>query len=217
MVRVGSATLVIDCGPDFRQQMLREEVSSLDAILITHEHNDHVIGLDDVRPFNFLQRRDMPVFATPRVALELRQRFAYAFSHEPYPGAPMINLEPIANNEPFFAAGIPIIPVEVMHGSLPVLGFRIGDFTYLTDVRAMSEEEIDKIKGCHTLILNALHHEPHYTHLNLEQALELIEIINPQRAFLTHMSHHMGRHAAVSELLPPNVFLGYDGLTFLVP
>lgn len=217
MVRVGPVTLVIDCGPDFRQQMLRENINSIDGILITHEHNDHVIGLDDVRPFNFLQRRDMPVYAVPRVAHELRQRFAYAFSHQPYPGAPMIKLEYIANNEPFLAAGVPVIPVEAQHGPLPVLGFRIGNFVYLTDVRTMADEEIDKIRGCHTLILNALHHAPHYSHLNLEQALELIEVINPQRAYLTHMSHHMGRHAVVNEQLPPRVGMGYDGLSFLVP
>lgn len=216
LVSVNGVNLAIDCGPDFRQQMLRTGIRSLDGILVTHEHNDHVIGLDDVRPFNFLQRRDMPVFATAAVAVELKQRFAYAFDDNPYPGAPMIKLHTITKDKPFEAAGVPVQPVEVLHGKLPVLGFRIGKFAYLTDVRYVSPEELSKLAGIDTLVLNALHHTPHSTHLNLEQALALIHQIGPRRALLTHMSHHMGLHAEVSGQLPVGVELAYDGLVIEV-
>lgn len=209
---VNGINLAIDCGPDFRQQMLRANIRSLDGILVTHEHNDHVIGLDDVRPFNFLQKRDMPVFATTKVAAELKQRFAYAFDENPYPGAPMIKIHPVTKEKPFEAAGVPVLPVEILHGKLPILGFRIGRFAYLTDVRYISPEELVKLAGIDTLVLNALHHTPHPTHLNLEQALALIHQIGPRKAFLTHMSHHIGLHAEVSTQLPVGVELAYDGM-----
>lgn len=212
LVSVNGINLAIDCGPDFRQQMLRANIHSLNGILVTHEHNDHVIGLDDVRPFNFLQKRDMPVFATDNVAAELKQRFAYAFDENPYPGAPMIKIHPITKEKSFEAAGVPVQPIGILHGKLPILGFRIGRFAYLTDVRYISPEELPKLSGIDTLVLNALHHTPHPTHLNLEQALALIHQIGPRKAFLTHMSHHIGLHAEVSAQLPIGVELAYDGL-----
>lgn len=216
-VEVGGKTLVIDCGPDFRQQMLASDTCSLDALLITHEHNDHIIGMDDVRPFNFKQNQEMPVYAHPRVAAELQQRFAYVFAQERYPGAPAVRLVHIHRDQPFSVLGVPVLPIEVLHGRLPVLGFRIGQFTYLTDVKTISPHELDKVRGTDTLVINALHHAPHYTHLNLEEALGLIAQIAPRRAYLTHMSHRMGLHAALAAQLPPGVQPAHDGLTFECP
>lgn len=215
LLEYGDKCVVIDCGPDFRQQMLRAGVERLDAILLTHEHNDHVSGIDDVRPFNFMQRADMPVYATAQVGEELRSRFPYAFELNPYPGAPRLLLQEISANRPFRISGIPFIPIEVMHGTLPVLGFRIGDFVYLTDMKTISEEEAEKLSGCHTLVVNALHHKSHYSHLNLEEALEFIHRIRPQRAYLTHISHHMGLHQTVE--LPSGIELAWDGLCLEVP
>lgn len=217
LVQAGNVNIAIDCGPDFRQQMLRAGVDSLRAILFTHEHNDHVAGIDDVRPFNYMQRADMPLYATAQVAQELRSRFAYAFDANPYPGAPRLLLKEIWAQQPFSVEGIPVTPIEVQHGSLPVLGFRIGRFVYLTDVKTISDAEMKKVEGCHTLIINALHHQPHYSHINLEEALELIARLQPQRTFLTHISHSMGRFEDMDPLLPEGVQLGWDELSFSVP
>ncbi len=216
MVEVGDRRLVIDCGPDFRQQMLRESVNELDAILLTHEHNDHIIGMDDVRPFNFSQQKDMPVYATDRVAGALRQRFSYVFDAEPYPGAPKLQIHSIDAEHPFTAAGIEVIPVAILHGDLPILGFRIGDFAYLTDVKTIPEAEMSKLRGLHTLVINALHFNPHHTHLNVPEALEMIEQIQPKQAFLTHVSHRIGLYAQMQKKLPAGVGLAYDGLRFVV-
>jgi len=209
-------TIVVDCGPDFRQQMLRENVQSLDAVLLTHEHNDHIIGLDDVRPFNFKMRKDMPVFATARVGEDLRQRFAYIFAAQRYPGAPMVKLETISKDNSFVIDDLVIQPIEVIHGKLPILGFRFGSFTYLTDVKTISVEELEKIKGTRYLVLNALHHTEHYSHLNLTQALELAEKIQPEHTYLTHISHRMGKYQEVSKDLPEGVQLAYDGLVLTI-
>lgn len=208
--------VVIDCGPDFRQQMLRSNVRALDGIVLTHEHNDHIIGLDDVRPFNFMNWQDMPVYGTARVIAELKQRFAYIFARNPYPGAPMIKLTEISREQSFALGGLVFQPIEVLHGRLPVLGFRVQNFTYLTDVKTISEPELQKVKGTQTLVISALHHKPHHSHLNLAEALELIERIAPERAYLTHISHRMGLHAEVNKELPPNVALAYDGLQITV-
>ncbi len=196
--------------------MLRAGIDSLDAILITHEHNDHVAGMDDVRPFNFFQRRDMPVYATSRVARELRRRFAYAFGPDAYPGAPRILLQEIQSDTTIHIGSTAIVPIEVMHGDLTVLGFRVGAFTYLTDVKTISEEELAKVMGTEVLVINALQHKPHTTHLHLEAALELIERIAPRKAYLTHIAHSMGRSRDVSPTLPPGVELGWDGLEMVL-
>lgn len=199
--------------------MLAANVKRLDAIVMTHEHNDHIVGLDDVRPYNFRQGGDMPVFATPKVQKELKIRFAYVFTEgdQRYPGAPMVSLMNIDKNTNFTIKDMTLIPVEVMHGQLRILGFRVGDFAYLTDVRSIEEAEIQKLQNLHTLVVNALHHTEHYSHLNLEGALELIEQLRPQRSFLTHMSHHMGKYVDINKTLPSGVELGYDGLRFSVP
>ncbi|GJM36248.1 MAG: MBL fold metallo-hydrolase [Saprospiraceae bacterium] len=194
--------------------MLRESIDHLDAILLTHEHNDHIIGMDDVRPFNFSQQTDMPVYATERVEGELKQRFSYVFEAVPYPGAPQLQLHRIDASTPFTAASIGIMPVAIFHGNLPILGFRIGNFAYLTDVKTIPEAEMTKLTGLNTLVLNALHMNPHRTHLNVPEALQMIETIQPKQAYLTHVSHRMGLYAEVEKQLPKGVNLAYDGLSF---
>ncbi|MBT8262359.1 MAG: MBL fold metallo-hydrolase [Bacteroidia bacterium] len=212
MVEWGNLRYVIDCGPDFRQQMLRENVHAIDGVLLTHEHSDHTAGIDDIRPFYFRQG-NVPFYAHERVFEALHERFAYIFATEnKYPGAPAIKEIEISKNSSFSLGNIPVTPVEVMHSGLPVLGFRIGDFTYLTDVKTISEEEIEKIKGTKVLVLNALRYEPHIAHLNIAEALALVDKIKPKTAYFTHISHLMGFHAEVEPKLPENVFLAYDGL-----
>ncbi len=210
LIQVGETNIVIDAGPDFRQQMLRTGIRHLDAVVLTHEHNDHMIGVDDVRPFNFRQKEDIPVYAAERVQKDLRLRFEYVFADHKYPGAPSLGLRTISKNESFEINGIEFIPIEVMHGKLPVLGFRIGDFTYITDARTIAPKEMAKVEGSKVLILNALHYYEHYSHFNVPQALEVIEKLKPKQAFLTHVSHHMGLASEVNKTLPANVKLAYD-------
>ncbi len=218
LVRSGEVCVGIDCGPDFRQQMLRARVSHLDALLITHEHNDHVIGMDDVRPFNFINWQKMPVYATVSVQGELKKRFPYIFEEKSrYPGAPMVELFSLHKDVPFAIGDMEIAPIEVLHGKLPVLGFRFGDFAYITDMSAISDQEEKKLFGVEVLVVNALHFDPHHSHLNVEGALEFIRRLGPRQAFLTHISHRMGLHAQVDAVLPPNVALGYDGLEIRLP
>jgi len=212
MISEGERNVVIDTGPDFRQQMLRTGIRRLDGILITHEHNDHVVGLDDIRPFNFRQRCSMPVYARVNVLEELSARFSYVFAANPYPGAPSVERHPIHKEHPFSVAGIPFVPIEVMHGKMSVLGFRIGDLAYITDAKVIAEEELNKIRGSRTLILNALHHKEHHSHLNLKEALAIIEEVNPENAYLIHISHHMGLSKEVNAMLPKGVQLAYDML-----
>lgn len=212
LLNVGDVNILIDAGPDLRQQMLRAGVRRLDAILLTHEHNDHVIGLDDVRPFNFSSGKAMALYAQPRVAGEVQKRFEYIFG-EPIPGLPRIELRTLSKESPFHIEGVQILPIEVLHGRLPILGFRFGALAYLTDVKAIAEDELVKLAGVQKLVINALQHHPHPTHLNLEDALALIERIRPGHAWLTHISHHMGRTREVERGLPPHVSVGYDGLT----
>jgi phosphoribosyl 1,2-cyclic phosphate phosphodiesterase len=204
-------SVLIDAGPDLRQQMLRAKVQHLDGILLTHEHNDHVIGLDDVRPFNYRTGQPIAVYAQHRVVQEILRRFDYIFG-EPIPGLPRILLNTIDAQTVLPFGDLPIQPVEVLHGSLPILGFRMGDLTYLTDVKTVSAAEKKKIAKTKYLVVNALHHNSHPTHMNLEESLSFIAEMAPEKAWLTHISHQMGLSAALSPLLPPNVALGYDGL-----
>ena len=191
--------------------MLRAGVRNLDAILLTHEHNDHVIGLDDVRPFNFRSGRAIEVYALPRVANEVRKRFEYVFGH-PIPGLPRIELLPIGADEPLNLEGFCVQPIAVLHGRLPILGYRVGHMAYLTDVKEVSPAERDKLRGVRYLVVSALHHESHPTHFNLEEALDFVQDIRPEKTWLTHLSHHMGLTAEVNASLPEGVALAYDGL-----
>ncbi|MBK7410497.1 MAG: MBL fold metallo-hydrolase [Saprospirales bacterium] len=211
LVECGATRIAIDAGPDFRQQMLREGVQTLDAVLLTHEHNDHIIGLDDVRPFNFRQHKNMPILALPRVLDSVRSRFAYVFDANPYPGAPRLELLPLQPFQSFQIGELSILPFLVGHGGMEVLGFRFGSFTYITDMKTLPAESREAIKGTEVLVVNALHHKPHYSHLNLEEALEFIRQVNPREAYLTHISHHMGKYADISPQLPSGVFLASDG------
>lgn len=213
MIEWKGKTIIIDAGPDFRQQLLTAKVKDISAILMTHEHNDHIIGLDDVRPLNFKHRKHMPVYAEPRVQKELRTRFAYIFEENPYPGAPRVVLQNIENQSDILIDDVVVKPIRAMHGTLPVFGFRFGEFTYLTDIKSISEEELTKVKGTKILALDALHHSEHHAHLNLEQALALIEIIQPKQAYLIHVSHRMGLADKINPTLPEGVELAYDGLT----
>lgn len=202
----------MDCGPDFRQQMLQNNITHVDAILMTHEHNDHIIGMDDVRPFNFMLKQDMPVFATPRVQTQLKARFDYIFATKNrYPGAPMIQLHTIDKAHPFEVAGIKIQPIEVMHGQLPVLGFRIGNFAYITDMKTIAAAEFKKLAGVEHLIINALHHHPHHSHMNLEEAISFAQRAGAKATYLTHASHRIGLHTEVQRTLPEGIFLAWDG------
>ncbi len=211
LIVVGDVHIAIDAGPDFRQQMLNYNVSHLDAVLITHQHNDHIIGLDDVRPFNFMQREAMPLYASNEVLKEIRLKFDYAFAEEKYPGAPSFETYEI-NKATFNVKGVDIEPIHYMHGNLPVIGFKINDLAYLTDIKSISSQETGKLLNLNTLIISALHHSEHHSHFNLEQALEFITEVKPKQAYLTHLSHRMGKHDVVNATLPENVSVGFDGL-----
>jgi phosphoribosyl 1,2-cyclic phosphate phosphodiesterase len=204
-------TFIIDTGPDFRQQMLLANVKNLDAVLFTHEHKDHTAGFDDVRAFNFINKQKMDVYASVRVQQAIHREFAYIFSDFKYPGIPEINLH-LLENKVATIAGIDFLPIEVMHYKLPVFGFRVGDFTYITDANYISEVEKEKIKGSKVIVINALRKEPHISHFTLSQAIELMQELNPEKAYLTHASHQLGLHAAIQNELPPNIELAYDGL-----
>jgi phosphoribosyl 1,2-cyclic phosphate phosphodiesterase len=212
MINVQDENYVIDTGPDFRSQMLREKVKTLRGVIFTHEHKDHLAGLDDVRAFNYKEERPMEIYCTSQVELALRREFHYAFSEERYPGVPKFELKNI-DLKPFnLNHNLTLIPIEVLHYKLPVLGFRFGDFTYITDAKTISDIEKEKVKGTKTLIVNALHRSTHISHFNLEEALAFIEEIKPDKAYLTHISHLFGRHSEIELTLPENVFLAYDGL-----
>ena len=202
----------VDTGPDFRQQMLRNEVKSLEAILYTHEHKDHIAGMDDVRAYNYQQNKPMDLYCSVRVEEALRREFHYVFLQDGYPGIPKVNLNRIDLTPFKLSSGLQVIPIEVMHYKLPVLGFRIGDFTYITDAKTISKEEKQKIYGTKVLVVNALRIETHLSHFNLEEALAFIEEINPEQAYITHISHLFGKHNDINDMLPENVFAAYDGL-----
>lgn len=215
LIEDGDTAIVVDTGPDFRQQMLKAKVMNLDAVLFTHEHRDHIAGLDDVRAFNFKQQKPMDVFTEERVLKALKYEFPYVFAEHKYPGIPQINVR-IIDKSDFTVGSLKIIPVRAMHMHLPVLGFRIGNFAYLTDVNYIAEEEKEKLFGVKHFVINALRKERHVSHFTLDQALQLIKELSPKRAYLTHISHQMGLHREVSEILPPGVFLAYDGLSIEV-
>lgn len=211
LVEWDDVTYVIDCGPDFRYQMLRANVKSINGILFTHEHADHVAGLDDIRPF-FFQVGAIPIYARERVLKNLKQRFDYILNDEnKYPGAPSV-IQNVIDVDSFHLKGKKVTPIEVMHGKLPIHGYRIADFAYLTDVKTIAQEERLKLQNLEVLVISALRIEEHNSHLNLAQALEIIEDLKPKRAYLTHISHKLGFHAEVEKTLPKNVFLAYDEL-----
>jgi len=215
LVESATTTLVVDTTPDFRCQMLRESVSKLDAVLFTHPHKDHTAGMDDVRAYNFFGGHSMPVYANKMTIDALMREFAYVFADKKYPGVPSITLHPITL-EPFVIGDIPVIPVMVWHLHMPVLGFRFGSFTYITDANRIDAEEKQKIKGTKTLVLNALRREPHISHYSLDEAVALAQEFKVERAYFTHISHQLGRHGAVEASLPPGMHLAWDGLVLHV-
>lgn len=207
---------VIDTGPDFRTQMLREHITHLDFVLYTHQHKDHLGGLDDIRSFNHLQKQAMDVYANPATCQCIRNEFPYAFCENPYPGVPEINLHPLQDTQPIDVQGIHIIPIQVKHMNLPILGYRIHNFAYITDASYIAPEEIEKLHGLDLLVLDALRKEKHYSHYNVEQALDLINTIHPKYTYFTHISHYMGIHDEVNNEFKQAGYpcrLGYDGLT----
>ncbi len=209
-------SFVIDCGPDFRQQMLSSNCQKVEAILFTHEHSDHTAGLDDIRPFNFKQGK-IPIYAHQRVLDNIKKRFEYVFETvNKYPGAPSVETIQVINNQPFPLGNKMVIPIDVMHGNLQVFGYRIDDFAYLTDVKTIEKSEIEKLKNVKVLVINALREEPHDMHFNLKEALDFITLVQPKTAYLTHISHIMGFHEEVQKRLPENVFLAYDNLEITI-
>ena len=211
LIEVDDISIIIDTGPDFRQQMLRERVVKIDAILYTHAHKDHIAGLDDIRSFNFKSKKAMDVFCTEHVLSCLKNEFSYIFSEIKYPGIPKVNVS-IINDLPFFINKTKIIPIYALHHKLPVLGFRIKNFIYLTDISEISEKEKLKMFNADLIILDSLRREPHISHLCLEQSLDLLTELKPKKAYLTHISHFMGLNDIVNKELPKNIQLGYDGL-----
>lgn len=215
-VEIDGHILVIDSGPDFRQQMLDSHTKSLDAILYTHEHKDHTAGLDDVRAFNWINNQPTNLFAEKRTLEALKKEFSYAFEEKKYPGVPELILNEIQENKLFSVFGIKVIPIRVYHYRMPILGFRIGNFGYVTDASLIPEESMEQLLGCEVLVINALRIQKHISHFNLEQAVDIIEKLQPRKAYLTHISHHLGFHNQVSKILPQNIALAYDGLEIKV-
>lgn len=212
LVETDNTTIVIDTGPDFRYQMLRAKVEKLDAIVYTHGHKDHVAGLDDVRAYNFFMGKPMQIFANEETQEVLRREFEYVFNNKSYPGIPQIDLNTISSEAPFSIGDITITPIKVMHYKMEVLGFRINDFTYITDANYISETELEKVKGSKTLVLNALRQEKHISHYTLAEAVDIAQVANPEHTYFTHISHQLGLHDAIGEQLPVNISLAYDGL-----
>ncbi|MCC6818108.1 MAG: MBL fold metallo-hydrolase [Bacteroidia bacterium] len=212
-LEVDDVTIVIDSGPDFRQQMLRSQTKNLDALIFTHEHKDHIAGMDDIRAFNYINKKAIDVYASAQVQTALRREYQYIFTDFKYPGIPEINLFEIANNQDFSVKGVLIKPIQVMHLKLPVLGFRVNDFTYITDANYISDLEKEKIKGSKVLVLNALRHQKHISHYTLSEAIDLVRELQIPEAYFTHISHQLGLHHEVDSELPEGMHLAYDGLT----
>lgn len=217
LIEAKGIRVVIDTGPDFRQQMLREHITEIDAILYTHEHIDHIGGMDDIRAFNYVMSREVDIYCEPRVEQSLRRMFDYAFAEPKYPGVPEVRIHPIGSDKRSFRVrGLEIMPVRGFHYKLPVLGFRIGEIAYLTDMNHIEDAEIEKIRGVSILVINALRRDEHISHFSLKQALEVIRQVGPKEAYLTHISHQLGRHGEMEKELesvkPTRVRLAYDGL-----
>jgi len=215
LVQSERTTLIVDTTPDFRSQMLRENVKKLNAVVFTHPHKDHIAGLDDIRAFNFFQKKPVEVYANKLTEEALRREFYYIFSEKKYPGIPDIILHTIPD-ETFKVGDIPVIPILVHHLKMPVLGFRFGKFTYITDANRIEDEEKEKIKGSEILVVNALRQKEHISHFNLQQAIDLVTELKIPTAYLTHISHQMGLHEEVNNQLPPNIQLAFDGLQIKV-
>lgn len=214
-VEVDGLSIVIDTGPDFRQQMLREGISRLDAVIFTHGHRDHLAGLDDVRAYNFLQDSDMPLYAASMVLQQIKTEFYYAFDEHKYPGIPQLQLNAI-DSTPFRIGNIDVIPLPVMHMRLPVLGFRVGNFSYITDANLIPDKTIGLLEGTEILVLNALQKEKHISHFNLEEALGMAKRIGAAKTYFTHISHKLGLHKKIQSELPETVALGHDGLSVVL-
>lgn len=214
MVESEDTSIVIDTTPDFRYQMLRANVKKLDAVLFTHPHKDHIAGLDDVRAFNFFQHKPMEVYANSLTEEGIKREFAYAFSDKKYPGLPNLNLNTI-DETPFMIGDIPVTPILVWHLKMPVLGFRFGRFTYITDANRIDEEEKEKIKGSEVMVLNALRKEKHISHYTLDEAVALVQELGVPKAYFTHISHQLGKHEEVNAGLPKGIELAWDGLEYI--
>ncbi len=211
LVQSKTTTLIVDTTPDFRYQMLRADVKQLDAVIFTHPHKDHIAGLDDVRAYNFFSHKPMEIYANALTEEAIRREFIYAFAENSYPGIPKLNINTITT-EPFMVGDIPVIPVVVYHLKMPVLGFRFGKFTYITDANRIDENEKQKIKGSWVIVLNALRNEKHISHFTLKEAAALAAELNIPAAYFTHMSHQIGKHADVNKMLPDNMQLAWDGM-----
>jgi len=211
LVRSAKTTLVVDTGPDFRYQMLRQKVKHLDAVVFTHPHKDHLAGLDDVKAYNFHAKKPMNLYADSLTEEALRRDFYYAFSDTKYPGIPQLTLNTITL-DPFVVGDIPIVPILVWHLKMPVMGFRFGKFTYITDANKIDESEKEKIRGSEAMVLNALRKQKHISHFTLEEAIEMVEELKVPKAYFTHISHQLGRHAEIESVLPEGIHLAYDGL-----
>ena len=216
LVQSEKTSLVVDTTPDFRTQMLREKVKKLDAVVFTHPHKDHIAGLDDIKAFNFFQKKAVEVYANKLTEEALRREFYYIFADNKYPGVPHIDLHTIFG-EPFVVGDIPVIPILVYHLNMPVLGFRFGNFTYITDANRISDEEKEKIRGSEVLVVNALRKKEHISHFNLQEAIDLAEVLTIPQTYLTHISHQLGLHDEINAEIPPNIQLAYDGFQINIP
>ncbi|GAB3991869.1 MBL fold metallo-hydrolase [Spirosoma daeguense] len=210
-IAVDGRSFIIDTGPDFRQQVLRLNLQQLDAVIFTHEHKDHTAGFDEIRAYNFKSGKDIPVYARPSVLAQLQREFAYIFAEHKYPGVAHVQLNEV-ENKPFDVLGVPFIPIDTLHHRLPVFGYRVGDFTYLTDLNFISDEELQKVYGTKVLVLDALQRQPHISHFTLDQAVALAQRVDAERTYFVHISHKLGLHRDVEKELPPNIRLGYDGM-----